>query len=83
VVQLFTHDLEVPALGIGYQMPSKLPRLAVEAVLVMVVQNWIMIMTIMPIITIIIVIDVIILLMVTISTKEFTMEVIMRTKNVI
>ena len=61
-------------------MPSKLLRLAV---LVMVVQNWIMIMTIMPIITIIIVIDDIILLMVTISTKEFTMEVIMRTKNVI
>ena len=81
MVQLFTHDLEVPALGIGYQMPSKLPRL--EAVLVMVVQNWIMIMTIMPIITIIIVIDDIILLTVTISIKESTMEVIMRTKNVI
>ena len=85
VVQLFTLDLEAPALGIVYQMPSKLQRLATAmaqpVVMAVMVQNWIMI--IIPIITIIIVIDDIILLTVTTSTKVFTMEVIMRMKSVI
>ena len=85
MVQLFTPDLEVPALGIVYQMLSKLPRTIIEEELVAIMEilNIWMTMIIIPIITIIIVIDDIILLMVTISTKEFTMEVIMRTKNVI
>jgi len=85
VVQLFTPDLEVPALGIVYQMLSKLPRTIIEEELVAIMEilNIWMTMIIIPIITIIIVIDDIILLTVTISIKESTMEVIMRTKNVI
>ena len=85
MVQLFTPDLEVPALGIVYQMLSKLPRTIIEEELlaIMEILNIWMTMIIIPIITIIIVIDDIILLTVTISIKESTMEVIMRTKNVI
>lgn len=85
MVQLFTPDLEVPALGIVYQMLSKLPRTIIEEELVAIMEilNIWMTMIIIPIITIIIVIDDIILLTVTISIKESTMEVIMRTKNVI
>ena len=85
MVRLFTRDLEVPALGIVYQMLSKLPRTIIEEELVAIMEilNIWMTMIIIPIITIIIVIDDIILLTVTISIKESTMEVIMRTKNVI
>ena len=85
MVQLFTPDLEVPALGIVYQMLSKLPRTIIEEELVAIMEilNIWMTMIIIPIITIIIVIDDIILLTVTISIKESNMEVIMRTKNVI
>ena len=84
-MQLFTPDLEVPALGIVYQMLSKLPRTIIEEELVAIMEilNIWMTMIIIPNITIIIVIDDIILLTVTISIKESTMEVIMRTKNVI
>lgn len=83
--QQLTPDLEVPALGIVYQMLSKLPRTIIEEELVAIMEilNIWMTMIIIPIITIIIVIDDIILLTVTISIKESTMEVIMRTKNVI
>ena len=75
----------MPALGIVYQMLSKLPRTIIEEELVAIMEilNIWMTMIIIPIITIIIVIDDIILLTVTISIKESTMEVIMRTKNVI
>ena len=85
MVQLFTLDLEAPALGIVYQMLSKLPRTIIEEELVAIMEilNIWMTMIIIPIITIIIVIDDIILLTVTISIKESNMEVIMRTKNVI
>jgi len=66
-------------------MLSKLPRTIIEEELVAIMEilNIWMTMIIIPIITIIIVIDDIILLTVTISIKESTMEVIMRTKNVI